>query len=168
MRAAAGRVGRRRSTRSGARSEVLPARFASAALAAATAVAATAAAVAAATTAATAAVAATTAVAAAATEAARTFRPGPRFVDGEIASTELVVVELVDRLLCLVVGRHLDEREPARTARRHVAHHLDRIDRSGLREELLKLGLASRKRQVPDVQLPRHLRLSPDPRKRDR
>src|SRR5262245_53517975 len=86
----------------------LPAGLAPAALAAATAVAATAAVVAAP---APAPAAAAPAITTATAEATGALGPRTGFVDREITSAELEVVELVDRLLCVIVVRHFDERE---------------------------------------------------------
>src|SRR5262245_27398489 len=82
---------------------------------------------AAATVAATAATAAATEAAATATPEAAPGRLGSRFVDREGAAAELRLVELIDRPLGVVVGGHLDEREAARSPRRHVAHHAHRV-----------------------------------------
>src|SRR5687767_10611775 len=105
----------------------LPSRFAAAALAAPAAAETAAAAV-------DAAAVATPAAVTAATEAARPLRSRPRLVHREITAAEVGVVQLVDRLLRVLVGRHLDEREAARPPRGHVAHHLDGIDGARSRE----------------------------------
>ena len=73
---------------------------------------------------------------------------GTRLVDGEIAPAHRVVVQLVDRLLGFVVRAHLDEREPARAARGHVAHHVHRFDRARALEQLLKIRFANRGGEV--------------------
>src|SRR5262245_35369896 len=131
--------------------KALPARLAPAAPAAATALVAVPAAAAA-------------AVAAAPAEAARSLGARTRLVDRQIAAAERIVVKLVDRLLRVFVRRHLDEREPARAAGGHIAHHLDRVDGAGRGEELLQLRLPRRERQVTDVEFPSHLTLLLSPR----
>jgi hypothetical protein len=105
-----------------------------------------------------AATAATTAVptptAATAAEVALGFRP--RFVHGQRASAELCLIERLSRALSFFVGRHLDEREPARPSRGHVPHHADAVDRAMLREEILEFRLTCRIREVADEQFPTH------------
>src|SRR5262245_52607005 len=108
--------------------------------------------------------AAPAAVPAAAAKAAGSLRTRPRFVDRQIAATERIVVQLVDRLLRVFVRGHLDERESACATRGHVAHHLDRVDRAGRGKELLQLRLPCRERQVADVEFPSHLDTTPVPR----
>src|SRR5436309_4516430 len=65
---------------------------------------------------------ATTAAAAAVRESTGALRLRPRLVDGEVPSAERVVVELGNRLLRILVCRHLDEREAARAASGLIAH----------------------------------------------
>jgi hypothetical protein len=48
-------------------------------------------------------------------------------------------MELGDRFLSLFVGRHLDERESARTAGRRITHDANRFDVAGAAEQLLEL-----------------------------
>src|SRR4051812_16567564 len=120
----------------------LPARFGSASAAvAATAAAAVAAA----------AEAPPTAVAA---RAGRRLRA--RLVHGEVAAAELMVVQLLDRVLRVLVGRHFDEREAAGAAGRLIAHHVDavdRADRAKQRAEILVVGVVGK---VADVELSCH------------
>jgi hypothetical protein len=93
-----------------------------------------------ATAAAVAAVAAEAAAAAATAAAeaagtARFFRT--RFVHRQRAAAQLRFVQLGDRLLRAVIGRHLDEPEAARAAGGHVAHDGDRFHRSNALEQFL-------------------------------
>jgi hypothetical protein len=101
----------------------LPARLALSSAAAATvsATSATGAAIEASTATAT-----TAAPASTAAESALRFRA--RLVHHERTAFQLVLVELADRLLRIVVGRHLDEGEPACPACRHVPHHTNAFD----------------------------------------
>ena len=52
--------------------------------------------------------------------------------------------------------RHLDEREAARAAGGHVAHHFDALDGSGLREQVLQLSFRRVVRQVSDIKFLTH------------
>src|SRR6185436_11369928 len=61
------------------------------------------------------------------------------FVDRQIATTQLIVIELCDCLLRILVGTHLDERKPTRAARGHVAHDVHAVNRPGLGEERLEV-----------------------------
>src|SRR5262245_59690710 len=98
------------------------------------------------------------AIAAEAAAAAKpTGRFRPRLVHGERATTHLVAVELRRRLLRFLVGRHFDERKPARAPGCRIAHHADRFDGSRLAEELLQFRLARCVGNVPDVQPATHL-----------
>src|SRR5689334_10531090 len=76
----------------------------------------------------------------------------PRFVDGKTASPKLIFIQLCDRLLCLVVGAHLNECKPARAPRGHVAHHFHRFYRAGAGEQVLELRFARFIREIPDIQ----------------
>src|SRR5260221_652160 len=71
------------------------------------------------------------------TAAGRVLRLGPCFVDRESARAHLMLVQLGDGLLGLFVRAHLHERESARAAGGHVAHHLHRLDVSCLGKQLL-------------------------------
>ena len=62
-----------------------------------------------------------------------------RFVHHQGTSLEFVLVELADRPLRIIVGRHLDERETARASGRHVAHDADVVDLAGAAEEIREL-----------------------------
>src|SRR5436190_6383348 len=59
------------------------------------------------------------------TAAARVFGFGPCLVDREAAAAHLMLVQLGDGFLSLFVRAHLHERESARAAGGHIAHHLD-------------------------------------------
>ena len=90
---------------------------------------------------------------------ARALRLRTRFVHGEVAAAVVVVVQRGDRLLRVLVGRHLDEREAARAAGGHVAHHVDAFHRAGAGKQLLEVLFDGLVRQVADVELSSHLSL---------
>src|SRR5688572_25311280 len=98
---------------------------------------------------------AATAAAAEAT-AARACGHRLRLVDGQVPAAEVVVVELIDRLLRFLIGRHLDEPESARPAGGHVAHDLDALDGSASGEELLQVLLSRAVREVAHVKFSTH------------
>ena len=72
------------------------------------------------------------------------------------AAAELRLVELVDGPLRIVVARHLDEREPARPTRGHVAHDPHGIDGADLSEHLFELGFSRFVREIPNKQPTTH------------
>jgi hypothetical protein len=82
---------------------------------------------------------------------------GARFIDGEVPAAEVLVVQHADRLLRFLVGRHLDEREPAGTAGGHVAHHADRVHGAGAGEQALKILLGDAVGKVADVKFSSHV-----------
>src|SRR5262249_28640997 len=71
-------------------------------------------------------------------------------------SFHLVLVELGDRLLRVVVVRHLDERKPPRATGRHVPHHPDVVHLARPAEQLGELILRGGIREVADVESPAH------------
>src|SRR3989344_3349473 len=79
-------------------------------------------------------------VAAAATKiASRTVFHRARLIYRERASAEVLSVPRLNRLLCILIGRHLDESETLRTAA-HLIHDDDsRLDGSALCESILEL-----------------------------
>src|SRR5262245_31375753 len=79
-----------------------------------------------------------------------------RLVDRKIASAELLRIEVIDGFLRLGIAAHLDEPEATGTARHLIAHHRDRLDRSDLREQRLKVGFADFEGQVSDKELSTH------------
>ena len=99
---------------------------------------------------------ATTAAAAATAAAEAAFRLRPRFVHHQRAAVHLMLVELGDGLLRVVVVSHLDERESARAAGGHVAHHPDVVHLAGPAEQLRQLVLRGRIGKVADVESPAH------------
>src|SRR5829696_3421959 len=99
--------------------------------------------------------AAATAAEAAAT-AARPCRHRLRLVDRQVAAAEVVVVQLLDRALRLLVGRHLDEAEPAGTTGGHVAHDLHALDGATACEQLFEVLLTRGVRKVPHVKFSTH------------
>ena len=119
----------------------LPATAATTTTAATTAVATTAAA----TSTAAAAVAAATTAASTTTEAttATTTAAAPilGLFDGDLAPLHVATVQLLDCLTRLVLGRHLDEPEAARTAGLAVRDDLGIRDRAQAREELAEVQL---------------------------
>src|SRR5687767_9676475 len=80
----------------------------------------------------------------------------PRFVDHQRPAVELVFVQLTDRSLRLFVRTHLDEREPACAAGRHISHHADAVDLASLAEQLGKLIFRRGVWKVADVEFPTH------------
>src|SRR5688500_1271058 len=97
-----------------------------------------------------------TVIAAAAAEAAAARRLGLRFVDGQIAAAERIVVVGVDRLLRFLVRAHFDERETAGAARRLVAHDVDAVNGADAAEELLKILFVRGEGKVTDEKLTSH------------
>ncbi len=77
-------------------------------------------------------------------------------VDREIAASEVGVVQLIDRLLGIIIGCHLDKGESSRTTRGHVAHHVDAFHRAGLGKQILQVLFGRRVRQVADVEFTAH------------
>src|SRR5262245_42512069 len=92
--------------------------------------------------------------AAAATESSLGLRSG--FIHHQRASIHLMLVELADRLLRIVVARHLDERKPARAPGRHVPHHPDVVYLARPAEQLGELVFRGGIREVADVESPAH------------
>src|SRR4051812_42018348 len=101
--------------------------------------------------------AAIAAVAAAAAESARALRLGARFVDGQTAAAQLIVVQLGDRLLRLFIRAHFHERKAARAPGCHVAHHLHRFHGAGAGEQILQIVLPGFVRKVSHVKSATHL-----------
>src|SRR6476660_85685 len=66
--------------------------------------------------------------------AARAGRTRVRDVDGDLAPVEILAVQLRDRPLGLLRGRHLDEAEAPRLARELVRDHGSRLHGPALRE----------------------------------
>src|SRR5271157_2783424 len=102
---------------------------------------------------------ATTAIAAATAIAATTAGTrlaGPRFVHGQSPPVVILIVKTANRLLRLGIGVHLDKTEALAASRVTVGDDLSTLDRSELREELLKIRTADLVGQVPDVQFLTH------------
>src|SRR5690606_16972705 len=85
--------------------------------------------------------------------------PGTRLVHRNGAAAERRAIELLDRLVGLLVTRHRDEREAARTSGHAVAHDRDRVDGADLAGQLLELGLAGLERKVADEEALGHGRV---------
>src|ERR1043165_1023789 len=85
--------------------------------------------------------AAVAASAEAAASTAATARPAilarTRLVDRQAATVQVFAVELLNGGLALFLRRHLDEAEAARAARVAVFDHVGRLDRAGLREQVM-------------------------------
>jgi hypothetical protein len=92
-------------------------------------------------TSAVAATAATTAAAfgAAAESAIEAFRSRLRFVDNEVATLELAIVQLLDRCLGHLWRSHLHETEPTRSPRDPVRDDVTRHHLTDLPEEVFKV-----------------------------
>src|SRR5205823_883008 len=67
------------------------------------------------------------------TAATRLLRP--RFVHRQRASTEALLVELRDRILRVLIGRHFHEREAARPAGFAIPHDVHGRDIAGFRKQ---------------------------------
>jgi hypothetical protein len=111
-------------------------------------------------TAITATAATTTAAAEAATAAATTTAAATgtllRDVDAQRATFEILLVQLVERLLGALGRRHLDEAETARLASHPVEHQLDLFDFTARGELLLDQVFSGVEGQVADVQTISH------------
>jgi hypothetical protein len=110
-------------------------------------------------TAITATAATTTAAAEAATAAATTTAAAGtllRDVDAQRATFEILLVQLVERLLGALGRRHLDEAETARLASHPVEHQLDLFDFTARGELLLDQVFSGVEGQVADVQTISH------------
>ena len=79
-----------------------------------------------------------------------------RLVDDKIAAAYLARIQLRDRVLRVLVARHLDERKTTGPASRLVTHDGDRFDRSGSREQFAERRLIDLVGQISNVQLPTH------------
>jgi hypothetical protein len=99
-------------------------------------------------------VSAATATAAAVIAAANGFRPC--FVDDQRPSIELVLMQFVDRFLCVFVRCHLDEREATCPARGLITHYADVVDGSSAAEELGQFFIRALIREVAHVQSAAH------------
>jgi hypothetical protein len=101
-------------------------------------------------------IAAAATAAATATEVAAANRLRPRLVDDQRPAIKLVLMEFVDRLLRVFVGRHFDKRKPARPAGGLVAHHAHVVDSSGAAEEFCQFFVRALIREVANVQSAAH------------
>jgi hypothetical protein len=86
----------------------------------------------------------------------RPLRLWPRLVHDEVSVSEEPTVEHFDCLASLFLGRHLDEPESTRPSSELVRDDPNRLDGSGLLEELAKVLLGGLERKVPDKQLCGH------------
>src|SRR5689334_14283274 len=77
-------------------------------------------------------------------------------IDPQRAATEVLAVEIRDRLLGGVGARHLDEAKSARLTAHPVDHQVDALDLSGSREVLGDQVLGGVVGQVSNVQAARH------------
>src|SRR6476469_7992495 len=101
----------------------------------------------------------TATAAAAKTAATRTRSHRLRFVDGEAAATELVLVELRDGALCALGIRHLDECKSARLAGGAIADDVDGVHLTSVSEQGLEIRFGGFVREIADVELRVHGRL---------
>src|SRR5215510_13640249 len=104
--------------------------------------------------------AAATSATEASTAAAGTGWLGTRLVDSESAPAELRFVQLRDRALRLLVGSHLDEREPPRPPGHLIADDVHRFHVADSSEKLFEIRFRGFKRQIPDKKLAPHLATS--------
>jgi hypothetical protein len=79
-----------------------------------------------------------------------------RDVNAQRASFEILLVQLVERLLGALGRRHLDEAETARLASHPVEHQLDLFDFTARGELLLDQVFSGVEGQVADVQTISH------------
>jgi hypothetical protein len=107
---------------------------------------------------ATAAAASTSATATAATEttAATPWRHRPRFVHGERAAAEALLMELRDRVLRVLLGRHFDKCEAAPTPGVTVPHDADGRHRAGFREQIGQVRFIDVVGEIADIQFVAH------------
>ncbi len=82
-----------------------------------------------------------------------------RLIDGEIAPAERRVVQLVDGVLRVGVGFHLNEREPTCAARLALTHYSDRCDCARGGEQGLEIGLGGFVREITYIKLATHTQL---------
>ena len=111
-----------------------------------------------ATSAATTAATATATVAAATTAAVALTRSTcgevfarTRFVHGEVATMEVLAVELADRRLCLSIAGHGDEAEAAGVSGHFILHEGCLGDAAGACKEILKIVFGGVEGKIPDV-----------------
>jgi hypothetical protein len=126
----------------------------------ATATTAAAAAVSAATTAAATATAAAAVSAAATTTAATTTTPVLGLFHGDLATLHVTAVELFNGLACLLLVRHLNEAEPARTPGLTIGDDLGVGDGAQTRKQLAQVELGDAVRQVANVESRSHFFLA--------
>src|SRR5438067_2508584 len=88
--------------------------------------------------------------------AASALDAGPRLVDGQRATAELLAVELLDGRRRAFWRRHLDEAEAARAARVAVFDDRRVLDLAGLREHLAQFVAGRAEVKVPDVKFRAH------------
>jgi len=91
-----------------------------------------------------------------ATEAIRTRRTRPRFIDGNRAPPYLSLIELFGRADGLFLSRHLNEREATGAPGSHVAHDLHGFHLTDTSEQLLQLGFRDLEWEIPYEQLATH------------
>jgi hypothetical protein len=97
-----------------------------------------------------------TATSAATTEVTTTDWLRSRLVHDQRAAIELVLMQFVDRLLCVVIGGHFHERKPARAASCLIAHDTDVVDGSRTAEQLREFFVGALIREVAHVQSAAH------------
>src|ERR671939_410693 len=97
-----------------------------------------------------------TAIAAEAATASPAIFARACFIDVQVTTTQIRTIKLLDGFLALLLGSHFNEAEAARAARLAILNHSGRLDRPGLREELLQIIARSLEREVADVKFHRH------------
>ena len=115
----------------------------------------------------------TAAAATAATAATGTSGPRPRFVDGDVAATEILAVEGLDGGPALGLVGHLDETKPARSTGVTVGDDVGPGHLAVRSKESLQLTLTGLEGEIPHVDIqhdttpkPEKLRTERDPRVR--
>src|SRR5688500_9107728 len=92
----------------------------------------------------------TTATAVSTAESAAAAFLGTGLVHLDGTALELLTIELLDRLLCFVVGGHLDESEAARLTRVAIGDDRRRLAGARLSEELLQVASSDLEREISD------------------
>jgi hypothetical protein len=114
-------------------------------------------AVAAATISAPLAAASTAEAAAGAARGAGEFLAGTRFVDGQIATLEILAMKLIHGALRLFIRGHGHEAEAARFAGHFILNEDGLADRSGGGEEIQKIVFGGVEGKIPDVKFVTHI-----------
>src|SRR5262245_31918754 len=83
-------------------------------------------------------------------------RHRPRFVHGERPASEALLVELRDRILRILLGRHFHEREAASASGLAVPHDANSRHLARLRKQLIQVVFIDVVREIADIQFVAH------------